>query len=186
LWSLADPAGDERRDDLAMAHTPKLRRVDPYKRRGRLYYSLCRFSATKAGAWFSVNIAWKLDPHLLTLTGGRLGTGGPLATALLESRGARTGQRRRNATLYFHDGDRVIIIASKRGAPKNPAWYYNLRKHPDVVFGRLPFRAEIVEDDAERQRLWDLADRVFPEYADYRERAGKAGRVIPIVHLVPR
>lgn len=177
---------NDRSDDLAMGHTPKLRYVDPYKRRGRLYLALCRLSATKAGAWFSVNIAWKLDPHLLTLTRGRLGTGGPLATALLESRGARTGRRRRNAALYFHDGNRVIIIASKRGAPKNPAWYHNLRKHPDVVFGRLPFRAEIVEDEAERQRLWDLADRVFPEYADYRERAGKAGRVIPIVHLVPR
>ena len=61
-----------------MAHAPKLRYVDPYKRRGRLYLALCRFSATKAGALFSVNIAWKLDPHLLTLTRGRLGTGGRL------------------------------------------------------------------------------------------------------------
>jgi deazaflavin-dependent oxidoreductase (nitroreductase family) len=169
-----------------MAPTPKLRYVDPYKRRSRLYLALCWLSATRAGAWFSVKIAWKLDPYLLRITRGRLGTGGPLATALLESRGARTGQWRRNATLYFHDGDRVIIIASKRGAPKNPAWYYNLRKHPDVIFGSLPFRAEIVEDEAERQRLWGLADRVFPEYVDYRERAGKAGRVIPIIHLAPR
>ena len=80
----------------------------------------------------------------------------------------------------------MTIIASKRGWPTNPAWYYNLRKHPDVVFGGLPFRAEIVEDETERQRLWDLADRVFPAYADYREQAGKAGRVIPIFQLVPR
>jgi deazaflavin-dependent nitroreductase family protein len=170
----------------AMAHTPKLRYVDPHARRGRLYLALCRFSATKAGAWLSVNISWKVDPHLLKLTRGRFSTAGPLATALLESRGARTGQPRRNATLYFHDGDRVTIIASKRGAPKHPAWYYNLREHPDVVFGGLPFLAEIVEDEAERQRLWDLADRVFPEYADYREQAGKAGRIIPIIQLVPR
>jgi deazaflavin-dependent oxidoreductase (nitroreductase family) len=169
-----------------MAHPPKLRYVDPYERRGRLYLALCRFSATKAGAWFSINIAWKLDPHLLTLTKGQFGSGGPLATALLESRGARTGRRRRNATLYFHDGAQVIIVASKRGAPENPAWYYNLRKHPDVVFGRLPFRAEIVQDEAERQRLWELADRVFPQYAEYRALAGEAGRVIPIVRLIPR
>ena len=80
----------------------------------------------------------------------------------------------------------VTIIALKPGWPTNPAWYYNLRKHPDVVFGSLPFRAEIVEDETERQRLWDLADRVFPVYADYREQAGKAGRVIPIFQLVPR
>jgi deazaflavin-dependent oxidoreductase (nitroreductase family) len=169
-----------------MSHTPKLPYVDPYKRRGRLYLALCRFSASKPGSWLAVNVAWKLDPHLLKLTAGRFSTAGPLAAALLESRGARTGQPRRNATLYFHDGDRVTIIASKRGWPTNPAWYHNLREHPDVVYGGLPFRAEIVEDESERQRLWDLADRVFPEYADYREQAGKAGRVIPIFQLVPR
>jgi deazaflavin-dependent oxidoreductase (nitroreductase family) len=160
--------------------------VDPCKRRGRLYLALCRLSTTKAGLWLSVHIAWKLDPHLLKLTKGRFSTTGPVAAALLETRGARTGRRRRNATLYFHDGDRVTIIASKRGWPKNPAWYHNLREHPDVVYGGQPFRAEIVEDEAERQRLWDLADRVFPEFADYREWAAKAGRVIPIVQLVPR
>jgi deazaflavin-dependent oxidoreductase (nitroreductase family) len=105
---------------------------------------------------------------------------------VLGSRGARTGRPRRNATLYFHDGDRVTIIASKRGWPKNPAWYYNLREHPDVVFGGLPFRAEVVEDEAELKRLWDLADRVFPPFAVYRHWAGEAGREIPIIQLVAR
>jgi deazaflavin-dependent oxidoreductase (nitroreductase family) len=169
-----------------VARTPKLRYVDPYKRRGRLYLAVCRLSATRTGAWFSTKIAWKLDPLLLKLTNGHLSTTGPLAAALLESRGARTGRPRSNATLYFHDGERVTIIASKRGWATHPAWYYNLRKHPDIVFAGLPFRAEIVEDEAELKRLWDLADRVFPEYADYREQAGKAGRVIPIFQLIAR
>ncbi len=80
----------------------------------------------------------------------------------------------------------MTIIASKRGWPKNPAWYYNLREHPDIVFGGLPFGAEIVADEAEHRRLWELADRVFAEYADYREQAAKAGRVIPIFQLVAR
>jgi deazaflavin-dependent oxidoreductase (nitroreductase family) len=165
---------------------PKLDYVDPYRSRSRLYFAVARLSATKFGAWFSINVAWKLDPFLLKLTRGRLSTAGPLAVGLLESRGARSGLPRRNATLYFHDGDRVTIIASKRGLPENPAWYYNLRAHPDVVYGGMPFRAELVEDEAERERLWALADRVFPEYADYRERAGSAGRVIPIFQLLPR
>jgi deazaflavin-dependent oxidoreductase (nitroreductase family) len=169
-----------------MARAAKLPYVDPYKRRGRLYLAVARLSATKFGAWFSVNVAWKLDPLLLKLTGGRLSTTGPLAAALLESRGARTGQARSTATLYFHDGDRVTIVASKRGLPEHPSWYYNLRKHPDVLYGGLPFRAELVEDEGERRRLWELADRVFPEYADYRERAAEAGRVIPIFQLLPR
>ena len=169
-----------------MARSPRLRYVDPGERRGRLYLAMAWLSATRAGAWLAVNVAWKVDPHLLKLTRGRFSTAGPLATALLESRGARTGQPRRTATLYFHDGDRVTIIASKRGLPQNPAWYYNLRKHPDVVFGGLPFHAELVEDEAERQRLWDLADRVFPPFADYREQARIAGRVIPIFQLIAR
>ena len=169
-----------------MAKVPKLRYVDPYERRSRLYFAVCRFSTTKVGLWLAANIAWKLDPLLLKLTRGRFSTAGLVAAALLETRGARTGRPRRNATLYFHDAERVTIIASKRGWPKNPAWYYNLRKHPDVTYGGLSFRAEIVQDQTEQQRLWDLADRVFPQFADYREWAAKAGRVIPIVQLVPR
>jgi deazaflavin-dependent oxidoreductase (nitroreductase family) len=147
---------------------------------------VCRFSATKLGGWLSVNVAWKVDRHLLKLTRGRYSTAWPVAAAVLETRGARTGRRRQNATLYFHDGDRVVIVASLRGWPTNPAWYHNLRRHPEVLFGGSPFRAEIIEDDSERGRLWELADRVYPQYADFRERAARAGRVIPIVRLVPR
>jgi deazaflavin-dependent oxidoreductase (nitroreductase family) len=169
-----------------MARAPKLRYVDPYKRRGRVYRAVARFSSSKAGAWFSVNVAWKLDPHLLKMTNGRLSTAGPLVVGLLESQGARTGKPRRNATLYFHDGDRVTIVASKRGWATNPAWYHNLRAHPEVAFGGLPFRAELVDNEDERRRLWGLADRVFPQYVDYRERAARSGRAIPIFQLVAR
>jgi deazaflavin-dependent oxidoreductase (nitroreductase family) len=163
-----------------------LRYVDPYERRGRLYRATARLSATRPAAWFSINVGWKLDPHLLRLTRGRLSTAGPLATGLLESRGARTGLPRRNAALYFHDGDRVTIVASKRGWPTHPAWYHNLRTHPDIFFGGVPFRAVLVEDEEERNRLWNLADRVFPAYADYRKQAAQAGRAIPIFQLIPR
>jgi deazaflavin-dependent oxidoreductase (nitroreductase family) len=169
-----------------MPRASRLRHVDPYKRRGRVYHAVCRFSATKLGGWLSANVAWKVDPQLLRLTKGRLSTAAPVAAALLETRGARTGQPRRNATLYFHDGDRVTIVASLRGWAKNPAWYHNLLKNPEVLFGGVAFIAKVVEDEAERERLWRLADRVYPPYADFREEAAKAGRVIPIVQLMPR
>jgi deazaflavin-dependent oxidoreductase (nitroreductase family) len=136
--------------------------------------------------WLASALAWKLDPYLLRLTGGRLGSTGPVASALLETRGARTGKLRRNATLYFHDGENVIIVASKRGEPRHPAWLGNLRADPEVRFGGLPFRAEVVSGEAERERLWDLADRVFPQFATYREWAAQAGREIPIVRLHAR
>ena len=135
--------------------------------------------------WLAQKLAWKADPYLLSLTRGRLGSTGPVASAVLETRGARTGAPRRTATLYFNDGDCVIIVASYRGEPRDPAWYHNLRAHPDVVFGGLPFRADVVRDEAERKRLWDLADRVFPQFVDYRAWASAAGREIPLVRLVP-
>jgi deazaflavin-dependent oxidoreductase (nitroreductase family) len=160
--------------------------VDPHRRRGRVYLAVCRFSTSRLGIWLSQNVAWKLDPVLMKLTGGRIRSTGPLASALLETRGARTGRPRRNATLYFHDGDRVIIVASKRGLPDHPSWYHNLRAHPDVTFGGSAFRAAVVEGEAERSRLWARADQVFPPFAAYRRSAAQAGRTIPIVELRPR
>ncbi len=85
--------------------------------------------------WLAEKVSWRLDPYLLRLTGGRISTAWPIPAALLETRGARTGRPRRNATIYFHDGDRVTIVASYRGEPRHPAWYHNVRAHPDVVYG---------------------------------------------------
>ena len=69
---------------------------------------------------------------------------------------------------------------------RHPAWFHNLRAHPDVRLGGIPMRAAVVSDEAERNRLWTLADRVFAPYASYREDAAKANRSIPIVQLTPR
>jgi deazaflavin-dependent oxidoreductase (nitroreductase family) len=160
-----------------------LKHVDPDRPPGRLSRAFAAFSATRLGRLLSRTILWRLDPYVLRLTRGRLGLGLMLPTALLETRGARTGARRRNAVIYFHDGDRVTIVASKAGAPEHPAWFHNLRADSDVTFGGIPMRASIVTDEAERARLWALADRVFAPYARYRR---DAGRTIPIVQLTGR
>ncbi len=128
----------------------------------------------------------KVDPYLLRVTRGHLGMGLVLPTALLETRGAKSGATRRNAVIYFHDQNRVTIVASKAGAPKHPAWFHNLVAHPDVTFGGIPMRATVVSDEAERDRIWVLADRVFVPYATYRREAAQAQRTIPIVQLLPR
>jgi deazaflavin-dependent oxidoreductase (nitroreductase family) len=93
---------------------------------------------------------------------------------------------RRTAVIYFHDEDRVTIIASKQGDARHPAWFHNLRAHPDVTFGGIPMRATVVNGEAERHRLWTLADRVFAPYAAYRRDAAQANRTIPIVQLTAR
>jgi deazaflavin-dependent oxidoreductase (nitroreductase family) len=164
----------------------RLRYVDPKRRRGWFSRVYAAFSATGPGRLISAKVVWKIDPYLLRATRGRLGMGLVLPTALLETRGARTGRVRRNALIYFHDGGRVTVIASKAGADRHPAWFHNLRAHPDVEFGGVPMRAEVVSDEAERRRLWALADRVFAPYSTYREDAAKANRTIPIVQLTAR
>jgi deazaflavin-dependent oxidoreductase (nitroreductase family) len=169
-----------------MSSPRPLRYVDPRRPRGPLYRAYVRLVGTRFAAWLSRRIAWKLDPYLLRATGGRLGTGLVLPTALLETRGARSGRMRRNGVIYFHDGERVTIIASKLGLPEHPSWFHNARANPDVRLGGQPFRAELVDDDASRARIWELADRVFPPYAAYRERAARVGRTIPILQLIPR
>lgn len=163
-----------------------LKYVDPNKPRGLFSRAFAAFSSTRAGRFFSAKVVWKVDPYLLRATRGRLGMGLVLPTALLETRGAKSGAVRRNAVIYFHDQDRVTIIASKAGAPKHPAWFHNLVAHPDVTFGGIPMRATVVGDESERERIWRLADRVFAPYATYRREAAQAQRTIPIVQLLPR
>ena len=159
--------------------------VDPHRPRGRVYKAYAAFSATAFGRWFSRTFLWKLDPLMMRASGGRLRMSVGVPSAMLETRGARTGQVRRNGVIYFHDGERVTLIASKAGAPENPSWYYNVRAHPDVMFGGQPFKAVIVDDEGERARLWGLADQVFPPFATYRERTARVGRTIPIIQLIP-
>jgi F420H(2)-dependent quinone reductase len=90
--------------------------VDPDARRSVAYRAYVRLVGTRAMGSFSKRVVWRIDPLLLRLTRGRLGMGLALPTALLETRGARTGQLRRNGVIYFHDGDRVTIVASRRAA----------------------------------------------------------------------
>lgn len=161
----------------------RLKHVDPNRPRGWFSRTFAAFSSTRVGRIVSEKIVWKVDPYLLRATRGRLGMGLVLPTALLETRGAKSGEVRRNAVIYFHDRDRVTIVASKAGAEKHPAWFHNLSANPDVSFGGIPMRAKVVEDERERERIWKLADRVFAPYATYREEAGRVGRAIPIVQL---
>jgi len=162
-----------------------VRHVDPASRRGILYRAWAHSVATSLGLWLSRHIAWKLDPHLLRLTRGRVGTGLIIPTLLLETVGARSGQPRRNGVIYFHDGERVVLIASNAGMPAHPSWFFNARAQPNVHLNGEPYRAEVVEDEEERARLWELGDNVFPPFATYRERAARSGRAIPILRLSP-
>jgi len=162
-----------------------LKHVDPSHDAGPLARAYARVAVTGLARFVSRHVSWKLDPFLLRMSGGRVSTTIFFPTAVLESIGARSGAPRRNAIIYFHDGDRVTIVASNAGNHRHPAWYHNLVKHPEVVFGGIPMHAFEIADVAERDRLWALADRVFPAFPRYRQDAERAGRTIPILQLRP-
>lgn len=111
---------------------------------------------------------------------------GPMAGApllLITTIGAKSGEERVNPLAYSRDGDRIVIIASKAGAPTHPDWYHNIVANPEVTV-ELPgetFRARAsVADGEERDRLFAERAAVTPGFNDY---AAKAGRVIPVVLL---
>lgn len=105
---------------------------------------------------------------------------------LLEHTGARSGVRRHTPLAYVRDGESLVVVASKGGYPRHPAWFHNLRAHPDVTVRvgarRIAVRAHVA-DPAERARLWPRAIEVYPGYAHYAQRTT---REIPLVVLEPR
>ncbi len=118
--------------------------------------------------------------------GGRLG--GQLAgipVLMLETIGARTGSPRTTPVNYTRDGSRYVIVASKRGAPANPAWYHNLVARPtatiEVGTDRFEVRWEIAEGE-ERDRLFAQLAAELPVFADYQRRTT---RRIPVITLEP-
>jgi len=105
------------------------------------------------------------------------------ALLLLHHTGARTGTVRVNPLAYYDDGDRLVIVASKGGAPHSPDWFFNLRANPDTTIEigseTVGVRAaEITGDDYEK--TWARVTAAMPGFADYQT---KTARRIPLVAL---
>jgi deazaflavin-dependent oxidoreductase (nitroreductase family) len=102
---------------------------------------------------------------------------------LLTSTGAKSGQPRTTPVVYQQDGERMVIFASKAGAPENPAWYHNLVANPtatvEVGSDRVDVEA-IVTEGEERERLFRRQIELMPQFADYEK---KTTRQIPVVAL---
>jgi len=102
---------------------------------------------------------------------------------LLTTNGRKTGEPRTSPLIYEEDGDRYVVVASKGGAQTHPRWYLNLREDPNVVLQVLdevfPARARTAEGE-ERERLWQLVTKQWPDYDRYQT---KTDREIPVVVL---
>jgi deazaflavin-dependent oxidoreductase (nitroreductase family) len=106
-------------------------------------------------------------------------------TVVLTSKGASSGKLRKHPVMRVeHDGS-YAAVASKGGAPENPAWYRNLKEHPLVELqdktSKGDYTARELSGD-ERSQWWERAIQVWPDYAEYQT---KTDRQIPVFLLEP-
>jgi len=159
--------------------TLRRRRLNAYEQ------TVERFAASRAGGWAFINVFSRVDRWLLPLTHGRLSLAVGSPVGLMETRGARSGKRRRTPLLYRVDGESIVLVASNVGSERDPAWLHNARAAGEVRFlsrehGWRTYRPRVAAG-SERERLWALATDLYAGYADYQDRTG--GREIPVVVL---
>ncbi|PXX61547.1 deazaflavin-dependent oxidoreductase (nitroreductase family) [Nocardia tenerifensis] len=103
---------------------------------------------------------------------------------LLTTTGAKSGLPRTSPVAYLRDQGRLVIIASKAGAPTSPDWYHNLRANPDVTIeiGTETHQATAtpIPTGPERDRLYAAMVEIMPGFAEYEQ---KTTRTIPVVTL---
>jgi len=164
-----------------MAAVPSLRDVQR-----RLRGAVESVAASPAGSWYIINVSSKLDPWILKRTDGRLSAMPGVPVLLLQHTGARTGKVRETPLVYIEDGDDIVIVASKGGAPEHPTWYHNLLANPEcslIVKDRSGRYYAREATGARRTRLWAEALEVYGGYEVYQRRAG--GRRVPLMVLSP-
>jgi len=146
-----------------------------------------RAGMSRAGRWFGIEVGSRVDPTLLRLTRGRLATTSFFPLVLMTVPGRRSGASRTVPLVYFTQGEEVILTASSFGRAKHPAWYLNVKAHPEVELSakgrRMPYVAREPEGE-ERDRLFALSKRLYQGYGLYEERARR--RTIPVLALRPR
>jgi F420H(2)-dependent quinone reductase len=127
---------------------------------------------------------------LYRLTKGRIGgryQGAPVA--LVDSVGRKSGKRRTHPLVCTEDGENLVIVASKGGVNRHPAWYHNLMANPETKanwYGDVrQVRAREVEG-AERERLWAQMVETYPTYEAYQRRTDRRLPVILLEQVVER
>lgn len=139
--------------------------------------------------WRAFEVGTRAHVIAYRATRGVVGHGGMLGMPpmlLLDHVGARSGTRRTSPLVYVSDGDDLVIVASKGGSPRHPAWFHNLMANPETTVQvggeRRPVRARVATPE-ERPRLWRKAVEVWAGYEGYQRRTD---REIPLVVLERR
>ena len=165
-----------------------MRDYKPQAQKNAFERGLQAFAQTPLGGRLFISVFPPIDRKLIPASRGKLSMGLGQTFVLLHTVGARSGLERTTPLLATKRGDQILLVASKAGAPKHPAWLYNLRAHPDVEVTydgtRHPVRARIVDAGPEHDELWAVVCDHYSGYATYQRRAGD--RLIPVVELTAR
>lgn len=130
----------------------------------------------------------RIDKAILKLTKGKYAGSEILGWNIIQltTIGAKTGQARTMPLVALFDGEKIGLIASSLGRKHNPAWYYNLKAHPECTVEwnkrTMTYLARETNGD-EYQKYWQLAVSQYQGYEKYKERAG---RKIPVMVLDPK
>lgn len=136
--------------------------------------------------WWVWERATSLHSALYSVSKGRIGgtaLGGPIV--LVDSVGRKSGKRRTHPLICDEQGENIVVVASKGGIDKHPAWYLNLKASPATEINWKGEKRRVHAREAEgeeRQRLWDRMAEVYPPYNDYQARTE---RRIPVIVLEP-
>lgn len=144
-----------------------------------------RVARSALGIMVVRKVGSRIDPALIRLTGGRLSFVAPFPAMLLTHTGAKSGVTRTSTVVYFTDADRVIVIASNFGVPHRPAWYYNVKAHPEVTLSGRGFGGSFHAEELvgpERDRLFQLATGASSPYDHYQRTARKP---VPVIAFHP-
>lgn len=136
---------------------------------------------------FVLKAMTRMHVFLHRLTGGRFFNKlGSDEVCFVTMTGAKSGRRLTVPLMYVPHADGVLLVASQGGAPKNPVWYGNLVKTPEIEVNhrgqRMKLRARLATAE-EKPALWPICDRHYAPYEEYRERTT---RDIPIFVCEPR
>jgi len=141
-----------------------------------------------------IRVMSRVNTWAYRVSGGRIGGNwrvgsalrAPVPVCLVTTTGRKSGEPRTVPLLHIPDGDRVSLVASQGGLPKDPQWYKNILVHPDVtvqVGRRKRDMTARVATPAERAELWP---RLVERYSDFASYQANTSRVIPVVICEPR
>lgn len=135
--------------------------------------------------WF-IRVAWSAHRGLVRVSGGRVGLWRPRVNGWgalrLTTTGRRTGRRCAVIIGYLEDGPNLVSTAMNGWSPGEPAWWLNLRAHPDATVdlaggGRRAVRGRAAVGD-ERSRLWDRWRGIDPNLDAYATRRPSGTTVV--------